>query len=883
MNRFYSLPFRWQLTLVAGVPMIALLFFITTSVMQNLTRSQEVKDLATTYESYSVIGERISRLEALGIEAIAGSQDNLIELANQLMINEELVTEFTATGRTPEIQQEFNFWFEDLNNIASFVIAQEFSNEEIVELVRAEIENGDALVEYLVINISDDQLRQGANAFSELFDIGARGALETLLIVAYSQWPSSELSEALARNNVQQSLSFQRYLSRYASEEDISALLEVTQTPEFSRARELRNLAVNADGAQISISAEDIAQLRTRDTLIENLVKVTEAGIIDDAKLRSREILTETYLGLTLMSLVGLMTVSLGFLITRRTLRAITTVGECLDHVETKRDFSRRVNVPGNDELAALGKQVNTLIEAREHSEQVIFEERDRALKAKEEAEKANFAKSIFLANMSHEIRTPLNGIIGMSDILRRSNLSTAQAEHLSTILTSSKHLLNLINDVLDISKIESESLTIVPVESEIWQLFTDITAIVIPKSQQNHNQFEFQAPDDLPSTLILDDHRLKQILLNLLGNAVKFTKNGTVSLIIEYPFDEQEKQQWLHCHIKDTGIGISDEAAEKIFEPFKQADDSITRDFQGTGLGLAISRQLTRLMGGDISLKSEAGKGSTFTVSVPISGSSDTFDSSVLNDIPIFWLAGDNPSARLTWQSLNHFCPRLKKLGNDDIPENAIIAVQPEDPDHLGTLLDTVAERHLADRAILFKDSSLEIDDQVVDESKIGSIYKLPVRGKTLAQHLIKFSNKSVEATDVGIRGDGVKVLVVEDNPVNQMVAQLGLEEHGFEVVLADDGQEGINEWVKANTDESPFDIVLMDCMMPIMDGFQSTQGIRAQEKALGRVPTPIVALTASVLDDDVSACFDAGMDAIVHKPYEIEVLIKKILTTIS
>lgn len=884
MNRFYSLPFRWQLAVVAGVPMIALLFFIVNSVIENLARSSEAKDLATTFKAYAVMGERISKLEALGIEAATDSKGDLVALANQLIISEEYLANFTSNGMPPETAREFVFWFEGLNNLASFVETEALSNEEIVELVRAEIENGDALVEHLVIKISDDQLRRGANAFSELFDIGARGALEALLIVSYSQWPNVETAEALARNDVQQSLSFQRYISRFAREEEISALLEVTQTAEFSRARELRNLAINANGVVIEISNEDIALLQARNAQIERLLRTAEGAIIESAELRSQEIIMDTYLGVALTSLVGFLTISIGFLITRRTLRAINTVGQCLDAVETNRDFSRRISIPGNDELAALGKQVNDLIEAREHEEYVIIEERNIALLAKEAAENASVAKSIFLANMSHEIRTPLNGIIGISDILRRSKLSKAQTAQLSTILTSSKHLLNLINDVLDISKIESESLTISPVDSDIWQLFTDITAVVIPKSQQNNNEFEFHAPDNLPSTLTVDGHRLKQILLNVLGNAMKFTKNGTVSLTVDYEFNEEDQQNWLHCHILDTGIGISNEATEKIFEPFKQDENSITRDHQGTGLGLAISRQLARLMGGDIILDSPAGKGAGFKVSVPISDSSDHFDSSLLKDIPIYWLAGDNPSARLTWKSLTHFCPQLKTLKDDDeIPENATIAIQPENPAHLKVLLEIVVAKEVAERAILFKDASLEMSDQLVEESKIGSIYKLPVRGKTLAQHLIRHSSRSIESDHVDIRGDGVKVLVVEDNPVNQMVAQLGLEEHGFEVVLADNGEEGITEWAKANAKGDAFHIVLMDCMMPVMDGFQCTRGIRAQEQALTSERTPIVALTASVLDDDVSACFDAGMDAIVHKPYKIEALIQRMLTIIS
>lgn len=876
-NFIHSIPFKWQMSLLAGIPLVVLLAFIINFSISNYEKNEQLNNLMSHYEAQAFIGRQISKIEQLGVETSLNNED-ITQLAREIKVGAD---EFPVI-LGGEGQEELNAWLDALNDISELVSNAEVSKDELLELVQIELDSSLQLQRVLQIEVNDQELAKDSNAFRELFTIGVLSSRDTILILTYNLFNDEEVANELARNQFLLEQAFDRYIGLYSSDEQTADLLTVVQSDEFSRSLVLRDQVLNARGEAIQASELDIIALFTRDEQLHQLLTAAEDRIVDNVLARSQELQFYSYASVALMLFIGLATLFIGVSITRRTISTIFKVGRSLNKVESERNFDLRVKIDGRDELAKLGEQLNTLIKARGESERLMHEERDNALKAKELAEKANAAKSIFLANMSHEIRTPLNGIIGMSDILKRSNLTTAQNEHLNTILTSSKHLLSLINDVLDISKIESESLTIVPLDTNLWEVFDDITSIVAPKSNQNRNRFEFRAPNDLPSTIKLDDHRLKQILLNLLGNAVKFTSNGTITL--DVMFEEVDGQHWLQCDIIDTGIGVSKAAAERVFQPFKQADDSITRDFQGTGLGLAISRQLARLMGGDITLTSVPGEGSTFSLRVPAGVVNDDYDYDKIRTLKIVTSINRSEHGLQTLESLAGFAEVIDVNDITSLQGDELIILQPEDQDDLLTRteclskLSSIWHKH----AIILRSPWVRLDDEVMDKTGIAAIYQLPVRGKRLVDFISRFATRTNQDKSVVTSGKGFKVLVVEDNPVNQMVAQLGLEEHGFEVVLADDGLQGVETWGEHHQ-AHPFDLVLMDCMMPVVDGFEATRRIRLLEVEHKSPKTPIVALTASVLDDDVSACFDAGMDTIIHKPYEIEDLVSKILTIIS
>lgn len=526
----------------------------------------------------------------------------------------------------------------------------------------------------------------------------------------------------------------------------------------------------------------------------------------------------------------------------------------------------------------------------------------------KVKAESSTKAKSSFLANMSHEIRTPLNGIIGMSDILASTELTPAQAEYLQTIETSSQILLLLINDILDLSKIESGNLVLVPQESNVAEVVYDTVTIVLSKAADKGLFLQVDLAPDLPEFVMIDAHRLQQVLMNLMSNAVKFTQKGTVILSVGYE-QQGNNQGRLLFTVKDTGIGINEDKLEQVFAPFTQEDGSITRQFGGTGLGLAICRQLVGLLGGEIKLNSKKGAGSEFyfMLDVEVIESNESASTEFSNSQCLIISNNDNDTEQLKFA-----CHKLG-LTPTFIAENTnfidavtlqytlVIYCQHT----IETALTDVARLNDLDHRPALIICRQPQHEHIDFNHSIDGLITWPLLGKRFAKVVRKALNQSaadripklnqapaltrdkslIEIAQAESRvssrnGDEANsekkiILVVEDNVINQKVATLLLKKEGFEVAVASNGQEAV-ALIKAES--LVYSLVLMDCMMPIMDGFTATGAIREWEQQQEKKRLPIIALTASIFAEDIEKCYESGMDDYVAKPFDKELVFEKI-----
>jgi signal transduction histidine kinase/CheY-like chemotaxis protein len=528
-------------------------------------------------------------------------------------------------------------------------------------------------------------------------------------------------------------------------------------------------------------------------------------------------------------------------------------------------------------------------------------------------AESASRAKNEFLATMSHEIRTPLNGILPILEMLRETQLDAEQLKLVGTAQTSSRHLLRIINDVLDFAKVESGKLQLETIEIDMRDLVNSVTELM-SGSARNHNlKVSASVADNVPRVVRGDPMRLRQVLINLVSNAIKFTEEGGVRIEVS-PGQTSQKEVELLFAVADTGVGMSEETADRLFQSFTQADASTTRKHGGTGLGLVICKRLVELMGGKIGVRSTPGQGSTFWFLIPLRKSVMEVPSArrSLKGVRILTLISDEEPAARVSENLSSWgvVETAAREPAEALSKLHSTAVLGESWGYELALIDGAGiEQHLPNllaeiRGIVTR-KNMHIVVSVRSETlahKIKRDFGVHVLTDVLRPEPLRrilhrvfdvesrqFGNPDLGAEeiydDLNVTAAGIaldhgaavtpkgefsgQVLLVEDNPVNLGVVQKALSKLGLKCETAGDGSEALTRF-----QQQRFDLILMDCQMPVMDGYEATRQIRELENAVGRAPTAIVAMTANAMAGDREKCISAGMDDYLAKPVSLEQL---------